>query len=140
MIPYVKIVKIDIERLNARTVTMADIVAFMKPPVTRVIIFELATRSPIFIIRRSLIPSDWVTEDATTKQLSMAQSHKDKTIQDYLSAIPDPNDAAAFALVMPTATLGEAAAQMRAENAHDVFVTASGQRNDVIGWLPEDRL
>ena len=105
MIPYEKIGKIEVDRQAARAVRIVEIEALMKEPVTRVVIFEATTRSPIFVIRRKLYPSDWLGTDWHADG-----PVGDVTVQDYLNGNggANANDAALFGFVPPAATLEEA--------------------------------
>jgi hypothetical protein len=135
MIPYEKIAKIPVERMAARTVEMAKIEELMKPPVTRVVIFDMG-RSPVFVIRRKLYLSEWT--DATGK-LSL----DGKTVQQYLEGNGGTNatDAAQFSFVAPGATIDEARAVIRETHSADVFVTLTGQKTEAaLGWLTDDLL
>ena len=88
--------------MDARKVTMAEIDALMKEPVTRVVIFDKAG-CPIFVIRRKLYPSDWIGADGKA-------ALDGRTVQSYLEGNGGANatDAALFGFVAPGATLEEA--------------------------------
>jgi hypothetical protein len=131
MIPYDKIAKIERPRAEAREVHMDEVVKLFSPPVTRVIVFDHATKQPIFIIRQKRVPADW---------FSNPQTH---TIDEYLKQTvegrPNAEDAAQFEFIPQTANLDEARAKMTSANCVDLFVTASGQKTQpVLGWLTDD--
>lgn len=130
MIPYEKISKIEMERAKVRTVMIADIVAKMQQPVTRVIIFD-KTRQPVFVIRRRRIPNEWLKNPTT------------HTVDEYLNLENGANaiDATQFGYVPQTATLDEARTAIREANSVDVFVTATGQKTEpVLGWLTDTQV
>jgi hypothetical protein len=131
MIPYDKVAKIERPRAEAREVHMDDVVKLFSPPVTRVIVFDHATRQPIFIIRQKRVPADWLQNPAA------------HTIDEYLKQTvegrPNAEDAAQFEFIVQTANLDEARTKMTSANCVDLFVTASGQKTQpVLGWLTDD--
>jgi hypothetical protein len=144
MIPYDKIGKIEVDRQAARAVRIVDIEALMKEPVTRLVLFDATTRSPIFVIRRKLYPSEWLDADGKLAvDADEAPVVGDVTVQDYLNGNggANANDAALFGFVAPGATLEEARLVMREIHGADVFVTLTGQKTEqALGWLTDDLL
>ena len=135
MIPFEKIARIERGRQDARAVTMAEIDALMKEPVTRVVIFDGPTRSPVFVIRHKLYPSNWIVDGKANVA--------DLKVEDYLRGNGGANavDAALFGFVPPGATLDEARGVMRDTKCADVFVTLTGQKTEMtLGWLTDDLL
>jgi hypothetical protein len=101
----------------------------MKEPVTRVFIFEKAKRSPIFIIRKNLIPSDWET---TARNISEYRA---------LNHSMNASDSIRFETVSIADSIEHAQKVMADNGVADIFVTARGGRSEpVLGWLPDDRL
>jgi hypothetical protein len=134
MIPYADIVKIEVARSGARAVRMDAVDALMQEPITRLVVFDATTRSPIFVIRRKLYPSAWIIGGTALSTL---------TIQDYLDGNGGTNaiDASLFGFVAPGATLEEARAVLRETKSADLFVTLTGQKSEAaLGWLTDDRL
>jgi len=131
MIPYDKIARLDRPRAEAREALMADVVKLFSPPVTRVIIFDQATKQPVFVIRHKRVPADW---------LQHPQNH---TIDEYLRQTVEgrsnAQDAAQFEFISQTAAIDEARAKMASANCVDLFVTAGGEKTQpTLGWLTDD--
>ena len=131
MIPYNKIARLERPRAEAREVHMDEVVKLFTPPVTRVIVFDQATRQPIFIIRQRRVPSDWHLNP---------QAH---TIDEYLKQTvegrPNAEDAAQFDFIPQTSNLDDARAKMTGANCVDLFVTVGGQKTQpALGWLTDD--
>jgi hypothetical protein len=138
MIFYDGIGRIEVDtRSDANTWRMDDIWNLMKEPVTRVLIFEKSKRSPIFIIRKSRIPGEWL--DSEKKKWTGG----DVKVEDYRKWGDGSNgsDSIRFEFVPISATLEHAKQVMRDNNVADIFVTARGQKSDIVlGWLTDDLL
>lgn len=135
MIPYEKIAKKVVDRAQARTLLIDQVIGMFNDNTTRVIIFD-QTKQPIFIIRRKspIMPPDWTVGSAATQG---------KTIDDYLKLNGGQNakDAAQFGFVAEDVSLDTARVEMFKSNSVDLFVTATGQKTEEVkGWLPDDKL
>lgn len=160
MIPYDRIGRMEVGSLDdAKKLKVADVASRLNQQTTRVLVFQTGSRRPLLIIRRSLMPPEWLSEDlrppalATTAVGGDARSRQrnakkleEATVADYLQLPNDQTgtneaDATRFAFVALATKLDDARQAMVAANARDVFVTARGTREEpVIGWVPDDRL
>jgi hypothetical protein len=125
MIPYEKIAKIVHPRATARQISMTEVIAKLKEPVTRVIVFDDPSRQPVFVLRKKLIPTSW-PPDGTGK-----------VIDDYLQENGGTNaaDAAQFDFVAQSATLDAARKKMGAKvnTVHFTILTAAVKSIRIVG-------
>jgi hypothetical protein len=142
MIPYDRIAKVEIAvRADVRKESLERILPLFNDNITRVIVFEKAAKSPIFILRKNSppMPQDWLPFDAA----AAVHPAKGKTIEDYVQANGGQNihDAQRYGFIAETASVEAARAEILKAGGTDLFVTATGQKSEpVLGWIPADRL
>jgi hypothetical protein len=133
MIPFERIAQLSAESETAAgDITMDDVIHTMSEAASRVIIFNKATKTPIYVIRSSIppMPDDWITAD-----YRVGSGSTGKHVKDYLAVAKNQADAENFRFVGENATAEAALALMAKEGVDDVFITKDGQPNSrVLGW------
>lgn len=134
MIPYDSIAKIEVKQRDlANSKPMSEVLKLMTPPVTRVVIFEESTKNPIYILRKKLMPPDWIAQPPSSET----------TVKTYreLNQGANGSDSTNFGFISINSTIEQARQILMDTNSADIFVTNTGQKNEsILGWLTNDIL
>jgi hypothetical protein len=139
MKPYDRIARVEVAQdPDAANVTAKEVVGKMSQAAPRVIIFN-AKRNPIYVIRASRMPSDWITRDY--KEGSVITNNPNMTIQTYLNSPENQADAVKRAYIADNASPEAALAAMVQKGVDDLFVTKDGQdTSPTLGWAASNDL
>jgi hypothetical protein len=136
MKPYDRISRVELApNGDPATVTAKEVVGKMSQATPRVIIFN-SNRNPIYVIRASKMPANWITADYNEGSAITP----DLTIQSYLSP-ENKADAEKRTFIADSETPEATLAAMVKKGVDDVFVTKDGQdTSPTLGWAASNDL